>query len=174
MVPYYEKFGKVDVLPIGVDTDLFKPMDKESLRNKYGISLNKKIGFWSGTMHPMKGIQNLLKYKEENPDIEWIIVWKQPSDAGHVDGANNFTLVSQPELAELMNCADFFLSCGLLRPFYMVEWEALSCNLPFVILDDIKKDFVPSTNPRDDIFRLGWDRKTAKETWRKYLEDAKS
>ena len=84
-------------------------------------------------------------------------------------GAHNYTLVDQQQLSELMACSDFFLCCGLLRPFFMVEWEAMACNLPMVILDDMKKDFVPSANPREDIFRLGWDRKTAIKTWKKYL-----
>jgi 3-isopropylmalate dehydratase small subunit len=29
---FYEQCGKVDMLPIGVNTELFKPLDKEKLR----------------------------------------------------------------------------------------------------------------------------------------------
>jgi glycosyltransferase involved in cell wall biosynthesis len=170
MVKYYDKFGHIDVLPIGIDTDLFCPVsDKTAMRLKYGIPLNKKVGFWSGTTHPMKGFQKLLQYKNNNPDIHWIVAWKQQGQNGHLEGHSNYTHVNQSVLAELMGCADFFLSCSLLQPFFMVEWEAMSCNLPMVILDGMQKDFVPSSNPRDDIFNLGWDRKTAINTWKKYL-----
>jgi len=170
MLPYYEKYGKVDLIPIGVDTDLFRPMEnKELLKRKYNIPTNKKIGFWAGTTHRMKGFQNLLVWAQQHPDIYWIIVWKTHSEAGFLPGASNFVHVTQQQLAELMNCADFFLSCGLLRPFFMVEWEAMSCNLPIVIINNMEKDFIPSAEPRNDIFRLKWDRKTTKEIWRSYI-----
>jgi glycosyltransferase involved in cell wall biosynthesis len=40
----YEIFGSVDIIPIGVDTNLFKPLhEKETLRNKYGIPKDKRI-----------------------------------------------------------------------------------------------------------------------------------
>jgi len=169
MIDYYSSFGEITILPIGVNTELFKPMNKEELKHKWGIPLDKQIGFWGGTTHPMKGFNNLLKYKENNPDIYWIVVWKQHGENGNMSGASNYIHVTQKQLAELMNCADFYLSCGLLSPFFMIEWEAMSCDLPIIIYDGVK-DFVPSNHPREDIFRLGWDRITAKETWKKYLE----
>jgi glycosyltransferase involved in cell wall biosynthesis len=170
MVPFYNRFGTVDVLPIGVDTDLFKPLpDKDALRDKHNIPKGRNVGIWCGTTHPMKGFSRLVEYAKLNPDTYWIIVWKQASEAGYLTGASNFVAVPQPTLCELMNAADFFLCCGTLRPFYMVEWEAMACNLPMRILGNIQKDFVPSNNPRDDIFRLNWDRKSAKKLWADYL-----
>jgi glycosyltransferase involved in cell wall biosynthesis len=167
---FYERYGSVDVIPIGIDTDLFRPIaEKDVLRDKYGIPKNKRVGMWSGTLHPMKGYDRLLEVSRSNPDIHWIIVWKQQSEAGCMERANNFTLVPQNVLAELMNAADFYLCCGLLSPFYMVEWEAMACNLPMMIVGDAKKDFVPSDSPRDDIFSLGWDRKSVKHKWENYL-----
>lgn len=170
MVPYYEQFGTVDVLPIGVDTELFRPLgDKSILRKKYGIPEDRTVGFWCGTTHPMKGFDTLLRYAKENPEIYWIIVWKQPSEAGQLQGASNFVKVSQDVLSELMNAADFCLSPGRLGPFYMVEWEAMACNLEMRILGEVEKDFVPSDRPREDVFELGWDRGSAKRAWVDYL-----
>jgi glycosyltransferase involved in cell wall biosynthesis len=166
MVPFYERFGTADVLPIGVDTDLFKPLpEKNALRDKYNIPKDRKVGIWCGTTHPMKGFPRLVEYVHLNPDIYWIIVWKWELEAGHLPSASNFIQVPQQTLCELMNAADFFLCCGRLRPFYMVEWEAMACNLPIRILDNMQKDFVPSSNPRDDVFRLHWDRKSTKKLW---------
>jgi glycosyltransferase involved in cell wall biosynthesis len=170
MVPYYEKFGTVDVLPIGVDADLFKPLpEKGALRDKYGIPREKTVGFWSGTPHPMKGFDILVEYAHLNPEIHWIIVWKYPSETSPLPGASTFAQVSQGSLCELMNAADFCLACGRLRPFFMVEWEALACNLQMRIVGGLEKDFVPSENPRDDVLRLHWDRKSAKNLWADYL-----
>ncbi|MEM2899304.1 MAG: hypothetical protein QXT63_00785 [Thermoplasmata archaeon] len=170
-VPFYEQFGRVDILPIGVDTDLFKPIDeKKNLRKKYNIPREKTVGVWCGTTHRMKGFDRLKEYAEKHPEIYWIIIWKTPAEAGHLPGAKEYVQVTQPVLSELLNCADFYLSCSLLRPFYMVEWEAMACNLEMRILGDIEKDFVPSSNPRNDVFAHGWDRKTTKKLWSEYLK----
>jgi len=166
----YNQFGTVDVIPIGVNTELFRPIgQKDALRDKYKIPKDKQVGIWCGTRHPMKGYSRLLEYSKSNPDVHWIIVWKQKSEAGYMKGATNLTSVSQEIVAELMNAADFYLCCGLLAPFYMVEWEAMACNLKLVIMGDIQKDFVPSDNPRDDVFSMGWDRKSVKNKWVNYL-----
>jgi glycosyltransferase involved in cell wall biosynthesis len=170
MIPFYERFGTVDVLPIGVDTALFKPLsDKNALRDKYNIPRERIVGIWCGTTHPMKGFSRLVEYAHLNPDIYWIIVWKWELEAGQFPGASNFIKVPQQTLCELMNAADFFLCSSKLRPFYMVEWEAMACNLPMRILDNVQKDFVPSSNPRDDVFRLYWDRNSTKKLWANYL-----
>ena len=64
-----------------------------------------------------------------------------------------------------MNCCDFFLCTSRLRPYYMTELEAMSANLPFVFVEDIQKDFIPSDNPREDIFKYEWDRNKIKNKW---------
>lgn len=167
---FYEEFGSVDIIPIGVDTDLFKPLqNKENLRKKYNIPIEKKVGIWVGTNHPMKGYSDLIQYAKNHPDIYWIVVWKSLGESTPMPNASNFVRVKQSEMVELMGCADFFLSCSRLKPFYMVEWEAMSCNLPMVIIGKSPKDFVPSSQPRNDVFRLGWDRKSLKKKWEKYL-----
>ncbi len=171
-VRYYTDYGNIDVLPIGVNTDLFKQLNnKTALREKYNIPLDKEVGFWGGTTHPMKGFSKVLDYAAKHPDIHWIIVWKWEHEAGHLPGAHNFTKVSQETLCELMNCSDFILFSGMLRSYFMLEWEAMACNLPVRLFDqELERDFIPSSNPREDVFKLKWDRRSTKELWAKYLE----
>jgi glycosyltransferase involved in cell wall biosynthesis len=169
-IPYYKHCGPVDVLPIAVDTDLFRPMsNKEDLRQKHQIPQDKKVGFWMGTSHQMKGFENLKRYASDNPDIHWIIVWKSPHQRSYLAGATECCYIPQQHIAELMNCSDFFLVCGLLSPYFMIEYEAMACNLPMLNITDLEKDFDPGENPRDKIFELGWDRKSALGTWKDYL-----
>jgi len=171
MVPDYAKFGQVDVLPIGVDTDVFRPMNKAQLRVNYGLNSDDRVGFWCGTKHPMKGFDRLKRYAHLNPSIKWIIIWKSPEESESWGAAITKTRVSQRVLAELMNCADFFLVSGLLRPYFMWEWEAMACNLSPRFLDDPRvKDFMPGDHPRIDIFDRGWDRRNAKKIWADYLK----
>jgi len=172
-IPFYEKYGKVDVLPIGVNTDLFKPYSeekKQELKIKYGVPLDKEVGFWCGTMHPMKGIQTVQKYANENPDIYWIIVW-YPRTGKFNGSGQQHTLVNQNKMVELMNLADFQASASMLRPYYIIEYEGMSCNLKQRKLIDIEKDFPVGNNPREAIFENKWDRLSAKDVWLNYINN---
>lgn len=169
----YEQFGKVDMIPIGVDTDLFRPRTQEekyNLKIKYGVPLDKEIGFWCGSNHPMKGYTSLVKYAKENPDIYWILVWY--SEEGELlPNSQRHHSVPQPMLAELMNCADFQLGVSILRPYYMVEYEGMSCNLKQRKITGLEKDFEGGDNPRDAIFEHQWDRITCKRLYQEYIDE---
>lgn len=149
MAEFFE--GELTVLPIGVDTDLFRPMDKAAMRAKHGIT-GSPVGFWCGTDHPMKGRDRLDEYAAQHPSIRWITVSKDDR-------------LPQSKLAELMNCADFALFTGRLRPYFMIEWEAMACDVPVVDVSGLERDFIPSAHPREDVMRLGWSRHQAKEQW---------
>jgi hypothetical protein len=171
-VDFYKHCGHVDVLPIGVDCELFRPLrHPEDLRRRHGIPIGKRVGFWCGTKHSMKGFDRLVKYAGENPDIHWLIVWKSKRERGHLPGATEFVHVPQATINELMNCADFFLSPGRLRPFFMVEWEAMAAGLPMVNISGLEKDFelAEGESPRERVFAEGWDRHSAKARWLRYL-----
>jgi hypothetical protein len=166
---YYMPFGKVSRMTLGLDTNVFKPLpNKNELRIKYNIPLDKKVGYWGGTMHIMKGFDRFVEYATNNSDIYWIIVWKQYGDNGtcpsHILN-NSYVHIPQQQINELMNCSDFFLCTSRLRPYYMTELEAMSANIPFIFTESIDKDFTPSHNPRNDIFRYEWDRITVKQKW---------
>lgn len=166
----YEKYGSVDVIPIGVDTDLFRPLpERHALRVKYNLPIDKQIGLWIGTAHPMKGFGLLLEYARAHPDIHWITICKTKRESVVMPGATAFIQAQQATSVELINAADFFLSTSLLRPFYMAEWEAMACNVEMRIIGEPNKEFTPSVNPRDDVFRLGWDRPSVKQQWEKFF-----
>lgn len=161
-----EFYGEAHELPIAVDSDLFKPMDKKAMRAKHNIP-DGKVCFWGGSPHHMKGPDRLMKYARENPDVYFITAWKkQPAQApkGKV-----VVRAPQQELAELMNCADYMLGTSRLRPFYMIEWEALCTGLPYLNISGLEKDFNPSPEPRNDVIQRGWTRKQAKQSWGEFL-----
>ncbi len=144
--------GDLTVLPIGVDTDLFCPKDKAAMRTKHGITA-ARVGFWCGTDHPMKGRDRMREYAAAHRDIQWIAVSKRDR-------------LSQSKLSELMSCADFALFTGRLRPYFMVEWEVMACDVPVVDISGCERDFIPGAHPRDEVMRQGWSRHQAKEQWR--------
>lgn len=171
---YYRHLGKkIDLLPIGVDTELFRPRTEEekyNLKLKYNIPHNKKVGFWCGTPHKMKGSESLQKYANENKDVFWITVWYQ--SVGNFNGEHKrFFTVDQQTLSELMGCSDFHLCTSILRPYYIVEYESMSCNLRHIRTSSIEKDFEVGDNPREAIFENGWDRHSCKSRWQCYIEE---
>jgi len=171
-VKNYEKYGQTVVIPIGVDTDLYKPLkNKTELRKKYNLPKAKKLGIWIGTYHPMKGVTKLLEYASLHPDIEWIVIWKWQMEELKIDNIHSFVQIKQEQICELLNAADFFLSTSQLRPYYMAEWEAMATNIPFVFFGNSEREFYPSNKPRDDVMRLGWDRKHTKEKWVEFFKE---
>jgi hypothetical protein len=168
----YKQFGSVDIIPIALNTDLYKPLDnKEELRRKYNLPLSKEIGIWIGTCHPMKGYSKLLQYAADNPNIYWIIIWKWDREALPMGGGvSNFIQIPQYQINELLNAADFFASTNRLQSFFMAEWEAMASNIPFRFIGSTSNpEFIPSANPRDDVFARGWDRISAKKKWESFL-----
>ena len=169
--PTYEAYGSVDIVPIGVDTDLFKPLpNKVELREKHGVPQDREIGLWIGTAHPMKGFALLLEYAKQRREIHWITICKTQEESVAMPGATSFVHANQRTICELINAADFFLSTSLLRPFFMAEWEAMACGVPMSLIGEPRKEFTPSDNPRDDVFRFGWDRPSVKATWEQFFQ----
>jgi hypothetical protein len=167
----YKQFGSVDVIPISLNTDLYRPLNnKEEIRKKYNLPLDKEIGIWIGTCHPMKGYAELLQYVADNPCTHWIVIWKWDSEAMPMKGASNFVQIPKQQINELLNAADFFASTNRLKSFFMSEWEAMASNIPFRFIGNSSNiEFIPSVNPRDDVFARGWDRISAKEKWESFL-----
>jgi len=169
----YEPYGRVDYLPLGVDTELFKPVsydEKCYLKTKWNVPFDKEIGFWCGTTHPMKGFQNVVRYARENPHIFWLLIWYSPMGEV-VPNSLNWGIQTQQSLAELMNCSDFQLGVSLLRPYYIVEYEGMACNLRQRKITGLEKDFEGGDNPRDVIFEKQWDRITCKKLYEDYINN---
>lgn len=168
----YSDYGSVEVIPIGVDINVFKPLkNKRELRDKYNLPQDKKIGVWIGTTHPMKGFTKLMEYASFHPEIYWILIWKWEKEALIVENSSNFIQIPQVQVNELLNAGDFFLSTSQLRPYYMAEWEAMAADIPFVFYGNVEREFIPSNHPRNDVLELAWDRDAVKERWIRFFEE---
>jgi hypothetical protein len=175
-VPYYEHCGQVDILPIGVDTNLFReyaPEGKAMCRECHGIPFDAEVGLWVGTTHRMKGFDRVQEYANKHPAIFWIIVF-YGTPGKFVGNGKQYNFVQQTKLPELMNCADFQLCTSRLRPFFIVEYEGMACNLPQRNISGLDKEWDGSINPRESIFLNHWDRNTAKTNWLNYIMETAS
>jgi glycosyltransferase involved in cell wall biosynthesis len=152
---FYSK--NTTVLPIGVDTNLFKPaLSKNELRAKHGYAPTDKIAFWSGQTHPMKGPELREKWALENPS--WKLI-SRPRE----------NVISQEELVEYMQMSDGFLNTSRLIPLYMVEWEALATGLPFIQAGGVEREFDPKS-PREFVIENNWSRDQAKVLWQEFID----
>lgn len=142
----HEFFPKAELLPLGVDTDLFKPRGKE-----------RKGAFWCGTTHPMKGINEAHAWAKAN-DVPLTCVMKGS--------------LPQVELAAVMAEHEYVLLSGRLRPLYLVEWEALAAGLKPVNVSGVEREFnieEVAADPRGYVFASGWSREQVGEQWRRIL-----
>lgn len=169
---YYKRFGSVEVIPIGVDTDFWKPINnKKELRDKYNIPLGKRVGIWVGSLHHMKGFANLLQYVSQNPDIFFVIViGRNNKSLMNFPNSNIFMDISQKILVELMQLSDFYLCTNRLSSYYMADWEAMSCNLPFEYWTEVKPEFIVESNPRDLVFQHKWSRELVQRKWENFFD----
>ena len=129
MSDMYSKLGDFTVIPLGVNSELFHPMDKIQTRKKYNIPKDKTVKIFVGSQHPVKGFDKIIRMINENPNVFWILVLK---DKKIPDGHNYkvFVKISQKILSELYNCADICVSRSVTESFGLALVEAMFCNIP--------------------------------------------
>lgn len=127
----------VTVIANLINTQIFKPIDKQFARNTLGLPLNKKLilfGANQGTSNSYKG-WNLLKealYKLKGEDVELVIFGDNLSD-------NEIQSIPFPihslgyitdsySLALMYNAADVFVNPSLAESFGMTSLESISCG----------------------------------------------
>ena len=126
----YSEF-QFEVIPIGVDSNLFIPMDKSVTRRQFGFP-SGKIGIFVGDFTETKGWPRIRRIVEKRKDIFWIIVSKGKGDFT----AKNcivYSRIAQAELARLLNCADFFILGSPVETECLAAIEACMCDVPVVM-----------------------------------------
>ncbi len=132
----------ITVINNGVDTTVFKPLDKEKLRKKYGADNKKKvISFIShgGVKNPWKGgeyMVEIINKLQENYDILFLEIG---TDDKNIIKKNNWwkiPFISDPrKINELLNLSDVFLFTSIAENFPLVLLEAQSAGIPVVTFD---------------------------------------
>jgi glycosyltransferase involved in cell wall biosynthesis len=167
---------KAKIISIGTDMNLFKPMDKMPLREKYGISLNSFVKIYVGSIHFVKGWNILKKEIENDKDNFYILVFKDEKlPEMSFKNAKIFNRVSQTILAELYNCADVYIGRSRVESLWLTPIEAMFCNVPVdVSRVGIFKDWYPENkNPREQVFKRGLSREEMITKWNKVIADLK-
>lgn len=136
---YYPEFD-FSVIPVGIDVELFKPMDKTELRREFAMTA-ERIGIFVGDFSEVKGWSKVYDCIQYYPDIMWILVSKS-MEKFSAPNVQVFNRIPQELLVKLLNCADFFVIGSPVETQCLAAIEACLCDLPVVMQQvGIFKDF---------------------------------
>ncbi|UCG70802.1 MAG: glycosyltransferase family 4 protein [Thermoplasmata archaeon] len=145
--------SKISVIPVGIDLEMFKPKDKNKVRNKYGFAADESIILFIGRLSQEKGLDLLLRgfsdLKHELPKARLILVGEGPEgekirktvEDQNIEGVTLMKPLKHEKIPEIINCADTLALCSLYEGMPTVVLEALACGVPVVSTDvgDVKK-----------------------------------
>ncbi len=124
-----------------LDTDLWKPIDKSSLREKYGLSADKHILAFvaADPQKKSKGMDLLLGALEKLPSPEDYLLLIAGREGGLEKirqcgfAVRHFGYISdQEKMNEFYAMADLLVNPSLYETFGLVNIEAMSCGTPVV------------------------------------------
>ncbi len=108
---------RFSLIPCGVDTNVFKPMDKAICRQKFGFELHEKLILFAGA----------FDNKVKNPELAIKSVAKMP-DVSLLELKG----YARSQVAELMNAVNVCLMTSHTEGSPQFVKEALACNCPVV------------------------------------------
>jgi glycosyltransferase involved in cell wall biosynthesis/SAM-dependent methyltransferase len=130
----------------GIATDVFRPMDRHSVKHKLNLECEPMIGY-VGRLATEKGMRVMQAAMRLLPDtLHCLIVGSGPLEAelkqwAHsVEGGSRVHLVgarAPAELPEYLNCLDALLVPSLTTPTWKEQYgrviaEAMACGLPVI------------------------------------------
>lgn len=136
---------KPNVIPCGVDLDVFYPVDKNATRLKLGMSLHKKYLLFSSSF------KNTVK----NYPLAKAAIAKIPNDDIELIELKGFDRV---KVALLMNAVDAVLLTSFTEGSPQFIKEAMACNTPIIstnvgdvaeIIKDIDGCYLTNNRPED-------------------------
>ena len=129
------------VIPNGVDVDRFRPLDRATVRQKYGIPTNRPIVLLTAghIKDPRKGVKYALdalrSFEEINRPLLLLVGVIDDTARQMLEGFEIFEAgyVSNTDmLAEIYAASDLLLFCSLAENMPLTILEAMSCGVPFV------------------------------------------
>jgi len=139
------------IIPVGVDEDLFVPMDKGRVRDRLGFE-DGLIGIFVGSFSEVKGWSEVVKCIENFPNITWIAVSKY-EEKFFASNVRVYNKIPQEQLVELLNCADFFIVGSRVETQCLAAIEACLCDVPVVMHEvGIFKEFSDDERAKVGVF----------------------
>jgi glycosyltransferase involved in cell wall biosynthesis len=141
---YYQlEPSKVLSIHCGVDTEKFVQKNKEEMREKLSLPVDKKIIIYLGRLHNEKGIDTLISSIPdlliEDPSYYFLFVGNGPEKSKTLklaidndQSVRSINGVPKELVPDYFNAADLFIFPTKKETFGLVAIEALSCGTPVV------------------------------------------
>ncbi|MGI0483690.1 glycosyltransferase family 4 protein [Geminocystis sp. CENA526] len=135
---------RVEVIPYGLDINIYKPIDKQFARNLLNLPQDKKLilfGAMSGTSNQRKGFQFLspalekLALKNHTNDFELVVFGaSQPAQDPNLPFKTNYLgrLNDDVSIALLYSAVDVFVAPSVEDNLPNTVMESLACGTPTV------------------------------------------
>lgn len=151
IIKYFPQYrDKVEVVPCGVDCDMFKPVQDRSIIEKVKANHNIKGKYflYLGTLEPRKNLTRLVKAyeilsrrKEDCPLLVlaggkgWLYdeIFEEVNKSGLGDKVIFTQYIPGEEICPLMNGAEAFVFPSLYEGFGMPPLEAMACGTPVIV-----------------------------------------
>jgi glycosyltransferase involved in cell wall biosynthesis len=122
---------KIKVIYNGVDSEKFKPMDKQTARKILGLPENRNYAIWVGNSPTLKGLTTAIKAVKNIKNLSLLVVGLSGINFGNVIFWG--MVEDHQKLLALYNAANFLILPTLYEGFPLVPMEAMACGLPILI-----------------------------------------
>lgn len=157
---------RLELIPLGIKTEKFKPGNKAQLRKKYGVKLDDFVILWLGRfeieqkadLYPLLLVFSRLVKKNKNKKLKLLLAGYQPANTNYLailkkqaevlGITDNIVFMEKHDVMnrnELYALSDVFTSPidNIQETFGITPIEAMSCGVPQVVSDwDGYKDTV--------------------------------
>ncbi|MDC3416113.1 polysaccharide pyruvyl transferase family protein [Aquibacillus salsiterrae] len=139
------ELDKISVINMGVNRDVFHPIDQQTVRRQLGIAPEEKLLLFVGNLIEAKGLMDLVdafklvKQYEQKAALHLI---GEPKNAAFfkklketIADERDITIhdaLPQQEIAQWMSAADIFVLPSHIEGFGLVALEAMACEIPVV------------------------------------------
>ena len=133
--------SRCSVIPNALDLNIFKPLNRQSLREEYNIPEDARV-ILTGAVHmdsPYKGFEKLKEIITKLPRDIFLLTFGRVDDLADVcDGINlrQFGYIDdESEMARIYNLADVFVLPSLHENLPTVVMESMACGTPVTAFD---------------------------------------
>jgi len=135
--------NQIHVVYLGVDTEAFKPLEKEDARRKIGLSIGSKIILHVGSEEPRKNVPLLIKafyeFQKKIPDSMLIRIGNKDRGTEKLikkfkieDKIKYYANLSSKDIALFYNAADLFVFPSTYEGFGLPVLESMTSGTPVI------------------------------------------
>ena len=135
----YLKYETIHLIPNGVNTSIYHPLNKSELRKKYGVAQNKHVIMFAANNinHPYKGFKYLCEALDRIKDKENYCLLSVGNDLKEIEKMEyDFFLPGYVRDEKVMNemyaLADVYISVSVADTFPLVILESMAAGTPVI------------------------------------------